>query len=663
MERNRAKEEIVSRWEDILRQITSPAKEKVNGHTSYICPLCGHGAHGDGLAINPRSKKYGLKCFGTCNFSGDIIDLVGEVHGLRSYPEKLQRAGEYLHIEIDPYTPVAQNQPKNEQDTHTHMNIHINTQADTHTEADYTAYIKECQTRLQDTNYHTQRGISDAVARAYGLGYDPHASGTGGQTWQALIIPTGKGSYVARNTDPQAESNRRYKNTGRSTPLNTVALQTATKPIFITEGELDALSIIEVGGEAIGLGSTANIDLFIEEYVKKHTPSQILIPALDNDEQGRKANEKLVKALEELGIPFYRLDPYNGLKDASEALQADREAFTKAVARAEHLEEEKLEAEREEYLKTSTANYIEEFINGVQESAITPAQPTFFKELDSKLDGGLYEGLYIIGAITSLGKTTLALQIADQIAKGGKNIDGRDVEGRDVLIFSLEMARTELMSKSISRHTLLRVLKTTGDTRQAKTNRGITAGSRYKNYSPEELYIIDKSVEDYSQYAQHIYIHEGVGNIGVNAIRETIQKHRQYTGQTPVVLVDYVQILAPYDVRATDKQNTDKAVLELKRISRDYKTPVIAISSFNRASYSEKVTLEAFKESGAIEYGSDVLIGLQLKGAGSKNFDSTEEKKKDPREVELVILKNRNGRTGDTISYRYYPMFNYFEEG
>ena len=90
---------------------------------------------------------------------------------------------------------------------------------------------------------------------------------------------------------------------------------------------------------------------------------------------------------------------------------------------------------------------------------------------------------------------------------------------------------------------------------------------------------------------------------------------------------------------------------------------MIAISSFNRASYSEKVTLEAFKESGAIEYGSDVLIGLQLKGAGSKNFDSTEEKKKDPREVELVILKNRNGKTGDTIPYRYYPMFNYFEEG
>lgn len=64
----------------------------------------------------------------------------------------------------------------------------------------------------------------------------------------------------------------------------------------------------------------------------------------------------------------------------------------------------------------------------------------------------------------------------------------------------------------------------------------------------------------------------------------------------------------------------------------------------------------------AIEYSSDVLIGLQLKGAGTKEFDVTEAKAKNPREIELVILKNRNGATGKRIQYKYYPMFNYFEE-
>ena len=53
---------------------------------------------------------------------------------------------------------------------------------------------------------------------------------------------------------------------------------------------------------------------------------------------------------------------------------------------------------------------------------------------------------------------------------------------------------------------------------------------------------------------------------------------------------------------------------------------------------------------------------MKLKGAGSSDFDSNEAKRSDPREIEAVILKNRNGKTGDTIEFLYYPMFNYFKE-
>ena len=72
--------------------------------------------------------------------------------------------------------------------------------------------------------------------------------------------------------------------------------------------------------------------------------------------------------------------------------------------------------------------------------------------------------------------------------------------------------------------------------------------------------------------------------------------------------------------------------------------------------------MEAFKESGAIEYSSDILIGLQLKGAGKKDFDANEAKTKNPREIELVVLKNRNGATGKKVELEYYPLFNYFKE-
>ena len=675
MDYTRAREEIIDRWEDIINQITSPAREKVNGRTSYICPLCGHGTHGDGLALNPRSKDgKGLKCFG-CDFSGDIIDLVGQAEGITDYPSQLKRAGEYIGITIEgrstpeedfsPASKPAQNQPKNEQ--YTHMDIHTNTYTPKDAEADNMSYYKECQPKLLEKDYHTQRGISWEVANRFMLGYDYNYRAYNKELkrweeWVALIIPTGRYSYVARNTDPQATKGNRYRKTGEATPLNWKALQNATKPIFITEGELDALSIIEVGGEAIGLGSLANANRFISNYVKKHRPEQPLVIALDNEEDPQKqkkveeATAKLERGLTELGLTSFIYNPAGEHKDANEALVADREAFTKAVAHAESLEAEAIEAELEEYEATTAYSHLQEFINGIAESINTPVQPTGFTLLDDVLDGGLYEGLYIIGAITSLGKTTLALQIVDQIADSG----------RDVIIFSLEMARAELMSKSISRHTLIDVLDNDGDIANAKTNRGITNGARYTHYSEEERAIISRAITSYSQYARRVHILEGIGDIGTDQIRETVRKGtiqaKKEGRQPPVVLVDYIQILAPHDVRATDKQNMDKSVLELKRISRDFKTPVIGISSLNRAGYKDSVTLADFKESGAIEYGTDVLIGLQFRGAGKSDFDSTEAKQKNPREIELTILKNRNGKTGNTIEYKYYPLFNYFEE-
>lgn len=646
-----AREELKPRLKDYVESKTKKSK----GANMYVCPICGSGTGSNKTgAFSIKDNRF--KCF-ACDKSGDIFDLIGELEHITDPLEQLKRAGELYGVEVG---STAQEdfkdhkQTKNEQikkDTYTHTHNSIHTKEEPEG-AGYLSYYRLCCDNLSETDYHIKRGISEETAKKYMLGYDKeYNKSTGGKVWKALIIPTSKHSYVARNTDPEADSENRYRKTGNATPFNLKALQKAEKPIYIVEGELDALSIIEAGGEAIGLGSTSNINKFIK-YATENKPAQPLVLALDNDEKGQEAQEKLIKEVEELGLKYYIFNPAGEHKDANEALVKNREAFIQDVAYAEKLEEEATEAQREEYLKTSTASHLQEFIKGIAESANTPATPTGFDNLDKVLDGGLYEGLYVIGAITSLGKTTLALQIADQIADSGQ----------DVLIFSLEMARTELMSKSISRLTLLDVIENKGEVRHAKTNRGITAGARWKNYNDKELELIERAITNYEKYANHIFIHEGIGDIGTDQIRDTIKKHIYFTGNTPIVLVDYIQILAPHDVRATDKQNTDKAVLELKRISRDFKTPVIGISSFNRASYKDKVTLEAFKESGSLEYGSDVLIGLQLKGAGGKDFDSTEAKKKDPREIELVILKNRNGQTGITVSFEYYPLFNMFAE-
>lgn len=656
MERQDAREQL----KGYLRNYVESVTQKSKGANLYVCPLCGSGTGKSGTGAFSIKNGTSWKCF-SCNAGGDIFDLYGAINGTADHNEQLKGLSELYGIQVASYRSTAQEDFKPEyqsnaqSEQYTHNSIHAS--ADPPQQTDYTDFFLQAHKAVEQTDYWKRRGLSKETVDRFKLGYVAewrHPKAPKAPTSPRLIIPTSPYSYLARDTrDQMPEEQRAYSKSkvGSIQLFNKRALQTATKPIFIVEGELDALSIIEVGGEAVALGTTTKSKALIE-LLKAQAPSQALIIALDNDEAGQRASRELTEGLQGLNIPCYSFNPCGQYKDANEALQRDREALTIAVEEAEHLQDEEAQAQKEAYLKNSTAHYLQSFVNGIADSVDTPYIPTGFKKLDSVLDGGLYEGLYIVGAISSLGKTTIITQIADQIAQAGT----------DVLIFSLEMARAEIMAKSISRHTLQSVLATGGDIRNAKTARGITTGKRYIDYSQTERDLINSSIMEYSKYAQNIYISEGVGDIGAEQIRETVKKHILFTGKTPVVIIDYLQILAPYSERATDKQNTDKAVMELKRISRDYKTPVIGISSFNRANYKEAVTMEAFKESGAIEYSSDILIGLQLKGAGKKDFDANEAKRKDPREIELVILKNRNGRTGDSLSFNFYPLFNYFEE-
>jgi replicative DNA helicase len=388
----------------------------------------------------------------------------------------------------------------------------------------------------------------------------------------------------------------------------------------------------------------------------KHKPQQPLILALDKDEAGQAAEKALMEGLERLGIPYIQADISGAYKDANEAFMGDTIAFITAVNAAQQSIKAALQDEqdikRREYMGTSAAGHMAAFRDVVASSINTKPVSTGFAALDRALDGGVYEGLIFIGGITSSGKTTLALQMADSMA----------MQGQDVLIFSLEMARYELMAKSISRLTLRNCLLNKRDTSNAKTTRDVLSGARQALFSKEERALYEQACRQYEDYAEHLYISEGMGDIGVNEIRATIQKHITFTGSKPAVLIDYLQLLAPYNERYTDKQNTDKAVLELKRISRDFKVPVLAVSSLNRASYKNSIDLEAFKESGAIEYSSDVLLGLQYEGTGDDNFDRDKQAMAKQRKMELKVLKQRNAPKGMSIQLDYYAFANYFHE-
>lgn len=477
-----------------------------------------------------------------------------------------------------------------------------------------------------------------------------------------MIFPTSAQTFEARNISvvPGGSGFRYYKH-GQAVIFNRDALaQEKEKPVFIVEGIIDALSVMEAGGQAIGLSSADNYRLLLSE-LDKISPAKPLILCFDADETGAKFEAKLIDELEKRHIPFLQAtkDIAGEYHDANDRLVKDAEGLRAAIVsvyeKVSALPDPAEEA-KSEYLKTSAGKSVSAFLDTITANAGKPRLSTGFRAIDDALDGGLYTGLYFIGAVSSLGKTTLTLQMADNLAK----------QGRDVLFFSLEQSKFDLMSKSISRETFLYCRNNGLGTKNAKSNLAIMDGRRWAGFSDTEKNVMKGAFGAYRNFADHVFIHEGVGNISVDEIREKVRTHISLTGNKfPVVFIDYLQILkaAEGDERATDKQVVDHNVTALKQLSRDFDITVCAVSSLNRENYRNKISMSAFKESGAIEYGSDVLIGLQFMGAGEVGFDIDEAKTKDPREIEFCILKNRNGRTtSDGIPLLFYPVFNCFTD-
>lgn len=97
----------------------------------------------------------------------------------------------------------------------------------------------------------------------------------------------------------------------------------------------------------------------------------------------------------------------------------------------------------------------------------------------------------------------------------------------------------------------------------------------------------------------------------------------------------------------------------LKELSKSLGITIVAISSLNRANYSGSITMESFKESGSIEYTSDVLIGLEY--TNSNGNDRDYEARKKPRKITLSIIKNRYGALGK-INFDFNTKYNTFIE-
>lgn len=669
--REQARETINSRPELVINQLTQTKTKN-----KYICPFpdCRSGTgknHTAAFSYDPARQKF--RCFSCMERAADTLEML----------ERLENTDETRILEkytdwtpapttaknVKGYEPIAFDGVINAE---TPTLTQSETRAATAPEpvkdkpADYSSYYKQCNSRLTATDYH--RGISLETLNRFCVGYDPswrHPKAPKAvPTSPRLIIPTSPESYIARDTRPADKIPEQSKDYTKSKAgnvhiFNPAALATTENgAIFVVEGELDAMSIIDVGGAAVGMGSMSNGNLLLQA-IKETRPTQPLIIALDNDEKPATADKakaaatKLCADLKQEGVKAVVIsDIWGKYKDPNEMLQGDRSKLQEII---NEIERDPENWEKTKYINSYADARTNDFTSWiVSQGDKTPYIPTGFKELDGIINGGLYdEKLYAIGAISSLGKTTLVMQIADNIARAK----------RDVLIFSLEMGEFELYGKSISRITYELTQREGKDTRHAKTELGITLYENWSKYDKEDTDIVNRAiVEHRDRIGRNKKVVSSIGGYTVNDIQEAVQKHISFTGKTPVVIVDYLQILESTDPRLTDKQKMDHDITALKRLAVAYKLPIVVISSLNRQNYKTPISYEAFKESGAIEYSVDVLIGLQLHGVGQSDFNVDQAKQADPRKIELVLLKQRQGKTGLKIGYDYYPKFNYFEE-
>lgn len=637
MNRQEAEKEIKMRYAEYLR----PAKKR----GTYICPKCGNGTgdDGDGISVDPKAKNpYTLHCF-RCGTHGSIVDFYMKEHNC-DVAEAFRGLREYFGITVDRVEAANRLTEPRKQISNGNMPVKSGETVQRQIEAlnepsrDYTGYYKECREHIDEAaEYLSFRGLSNETATKYGIGYDRKTG--------FLVIPVSKSFYVARNTDQAAKI--RYMNPkGASTELfNKEALYNDRgRPVFVLEGAIDALSVIEAGSEAIALNSTSNVKKLISTLAAKRTNNTIIV-AMDNDKAGKNAVPDLIDGLKQLNISYTTGDGLSGFyKDANEHLQNNRESFLEAV----------YTIERATTKPDNVADYITN--NMAAEIASLKKQSerkTGFPNLDAEA-GSIYTGLYVIGGISSVGKTTFLAQLADQMAE----------QGQHVLFFSLEQSRLEMVTKSISRQTAK------DDPDKAVSSIKIRTGT-------DDDIVARAVYECLEAVGDRVSIIEGNFACSPSFISEYTRAYIARNGTRPIVCIDYLQILTPdkdpeTGRKPTDsKQITDANITALKRMSRRLEIPVFVVSSLNRSNYLAPIDFEAFKESGAIEFTSDVVWGLQLAAVHDPIFDKegklkekrekiAEAKSAIPRKIELVCLKNRYGKTRYTCQFEYYPQYDYY---
>lgn len=279
--------------------------------------------------------------------------------------------------------------------------------------------------------------------------------------------------------------------------------------------------------------------------------------------------------------------------------------------------------------------------------------PTGFSEFDIRTSGLMPGSLNIIAARPGMGKTSLALNIAQYVGitlneeekKRAERL-GRQPMTTPVLIFSLEMSKEELMKRMVS-------------------SEAFVPSDIFKRVPPRTEQERDELAEKWKLiytaankfYNAPIFIDDS-GDISLLEIKGKCRRLKKEMGnRLGLVVVDYLQLLRPeqkYDSMVHAIADISRG---LKILSKELDVPVIALSQLNRESEKRKESkrplLSDLRESGAIEQDADVIIFIYR--------DSGDEKDEKVVVANVEVAKNRNGPTF-SLKLNFHKEFTRFTE-
>jgi len=260
-----------------------------------------------------------------------------------------------------------------------------------------------------------------------------------------------------------------------------------------------------------------------------------------------------------------------------------------------------------------------DLLDRVQEMADNPNDvtgvPTGFYDLDRMTAGFQAGDLIVLAARPSMGKTALAINIAENVALQ---------EGLPVAVFSMEMGAAQLA---------VRIVGSIGRIDQGHLRTG--------KLTDEEWPRLTEAIEKLRTISLHIDESAGLTS---SELRANARRLARQCGQLGLIVVDYLQLMSGSasgdENRATELGEISRG---LKMLAKELKCPVIALSQLNRSVETrpdKRPMMSDLRESGAIEQDADIIMFIY------RDEYYTKDACKEPGIAEVIIAKQRNGPTG-----------------